>query len=71
MAIFQKSSTDLGKIDVQHRVLCDWLRNISQQNTQLARRLTELNKRLDFLLEEDNPRQDINDGNSRTEGSVF
>jgi len=62
MEIFQKSSKDLGKIDVQHRVLCDWLRNIQQQNTNLARRLTELNKKLDFLLE-DNPRPEIEHDN--------
>ncbi len=39
---------------IQHRVLCDWLRNIQQQNIQLARRLTVLQKSIDLLLE-DNP----------------
>jgi len=66
--IFTKSATDLGKSDVQHRVICNWLRNIQQQNANLARRLTELNKKLDFLLE-DNPRPEEND-NSSTDGSV-
>ncbi len=53
--MFNLSKSGLGpdlqdKTTVQHRVLCDWLRNISQQNTQLARRLTLLNQRLDLLL---------------------
>ncbi len=39
-------STDIdfenSKKDVQHKVLCDWLRNIQQQNIQLARKITLL-----------------------------
>ncbi len=53
--LFTKSEKDLGKIDVQHRVLCDWLRNISSQNTQLARKLTLLQKGVDSILENDSP----------------
>ncbi len=35
------SPTDLrDKKIVEHAVLCDWLRNISNQNIQLARKLT-------------------------------
>lgn len=35
------SSSDLrNKSDVQHKVLCDWLRNIHSQNIQIARKLT-------------------------------
>ncbi len=47
-------STDLqDRPQVQHKVLCDWLRNIQQQNIQLARRLTVLQKSIDLLLEND------------------
>jgi len=50
------SPTDLrDKKIVEHAVLCDWLRNISNQNIQLARKLTLLDKRLTQLLE-DEPR---------------
>ncbi len=60
---FTKSSdNDLGKLaePIQYKVLCDWLRNIHQQNIQLARKLTILNQRLDVLLE-DEPRPDVAD----------
>ncbi len=47
-------STDLqDKTSVQHRVLCDWLRNISNQNIQLARKLTLLQKSIDSILEDE------------------
>ncbi len=37
------SSSDLrNKSDVQHKVLCDWLRNIHSQNIQIQRKLTRL-----------------------------
>ncbi len=41
---FTKSETDLGKLaePIQYKVLCDWLRNIHQQNIQLARKITIL-----------------------------
>jgi len=65
-----KSPQDLqDKTSVQHRVLCDWLRNISNQNIQLARKLTVLQKSIDLLLNENNPRlEDYNDdsGEGRT-----
>jgi len=36
-----KSPQDLqDKTNIQHKVLCDWMRNIHQQNIQLARKLT-------------------------------
>ena len=41
------------KNSVQHRVLCDWLRNISNQNIQLGRKLTLLTNKIDSLLEND------------------
>ncbi len=49
-----KSPEDLqDKTSVQHRVLCDWLRNISNQNVQLARKITLLTNKIDSLLEDD------------------
>ena len=56
--LFTKSSTDLGKNEVEHRVLCDWLRNINQQNIQLARRLTVLQKSVDAILENEGHAED-------------
>jgi len=53
MLNFSKSSftSDLqNRTTVQHKVVCDWLRQIQQQNIQLARRLTEMNKKLDSLI---------------------
>lgn len=50
------SPTDLrDKKIVEHTVLCDWLRNISNQNIQLKRQLTILTNRLDELLRDDSP----------------
>lgn len=47
-----KSPEDLqDKNIVQHKVLCDWLRNIQAQNIQLARKLTLLQKSVDSILE--------------------
>jgi len=43
MLNFSKSSSasDLqNRTDVQHKVLCDWLRQLHSQNIQLARKLT-------------------------------
>jgi len=58
MLNFSKSSSEdkdlQNKETVQHRVLCDWLRNISNQNIQLARRLTVLQKSIDLILENEN-----------------
>ncbi len=63
-----KSPEDLqDKKDIQHKVLCDWLRNIQQQNIQLARRLTVLQKTIDLLLNENNPRlEEFNDDSSES-----
>jgi len=63
---FSKSSStsDLeNKESVQHRVLCNWLRNISNQNVQLARRLTILQKSVDSILE--------NEGQAEVEAKEF
>ncbi len=49
-----KSDADLqDKTSVQHKVLCDWLRNLHQQNVQLSRKLTILQQSIDSLLEND------------------
>ncbi len=46
------SPTDLrDKNTVQHKVLCDWLRTINQQNIQLSRKLTVLQQSIDSILE--------------------
>ncbi len=47
------------KTAVQHRVLCDWLRNISNQNIQLARKLTLLQKSIDSILEDESLPDDL------------
>jgi len=51
MLNFSKSREDFDKNSVQHKVLCDWLRNIQSQNIQIARRLTALQKSVDSILE--------------------
>ncbi len=51
------SDFENSKKDVQHKVLCDWLRNIQQQNVQIARKLTLVQRTIDSLLE-DEPRQE-------------
>jgi len=62
-----KSPEDLqDKSSVQHRVLCDWLRNISNQNVQLARRLTLMQKSIDFILQEDSTLGESDDDSSRS-----
>ena len=62
-----KSPEDLqDRTQVQHKVLCDWLRNIQQQNIQLARRLTVLQKSLDLLLEnEGHPDEELKEFDSK------
>ncbi len=58
-----KSLPDLqDKTSVQHRVLCDWLRNISNQNIQIARKLTALQKEVAAILEnEGSAEEGLND----------
>ncbi len=67
-----KSPEDLqDKKSVQHKVLCDWLRNISSQNIQLARRLTVLQKSVDLILENEGSAEDMaKDYDSSESGSV-
>ncbi len=48
------SPTDLrDKKTVQHKVLCDWLRQIHNQNIQLARKLTLLQQQVASILEDE------------------
>ncbi len=64
-----KSPEDLqDKKSVQHKVLCDWLRNIQQQNIQLARRLTVLQKSIDLLLENEGHPEDMKEFDDSNEG---
>ncbi len=62
---FSKSaSTDLQnktKTDVQYKVLSDWLRSIHDQNIQLARRLTLVQKTIDSLLENEPGPEELHD----------
>ncbi len=47
-----KSPEDLqDKNSVQHKVLCDWLRNIQNQNIQISRKITALQKQVEAILE--------------------
>ena len=41
---FTKSETDLGKSksDAQHRIVCDWLRNIDKKLTRISRELSDI-----------------------------
>jgi len=49
-------SEDLqDKSTVQHRVLCDWLRNISNQNIQLAKKLTLLQRTVESMFPSGEP----------------
>ncbi len=62
--MFNLSKSGLGpdlqdKTSVQHKVLCDWLRNIQQQNIQLSRKLSVLQKSIDLLLENDSHAEDM------------
>ncbi len=62
--MFNLSKSGLGpdlqdKTSVQHKVLCDWLRNIQQQNIQLARKLTLLQKSVDSILENEGQADDM------------
>ncbi len=60
MFFSSKSVSDLpnkNKEDIQYKVLSDWLRSIHDQNIQLSRKLTLVQKTIDSLLE-DEPRPD-------------
>jgi len=62
-----KSREDLqDKTSVQHKVLCDWLRNIQQQNINLSRKITALQKSIDLLTEDESlaGSMEIPDGDS-------
>ncbi len=55
-----KSPEDLqDKPEIQHKVLCDWLRNIHQQNIQLARKITVLQRTVESMFPSGEP--DVND----------
>jgi len=67
------SRTDLrDKKIVEHAVLCDWLRNISNQNIQITRKLTILINGVNSLLEDVSPPADmeIQDGDSSDTESI-
>ncbi len=74
MLNFSKSSSEdkdlQNRTTVHQRVLCDWLRNISNQNIQIARRLTVLQKSVDLILENegraDSMAEEYNADNSDT-----
>ncbi len=56
LTVFYKQSpkTDLDeKTTVQHRVLCDWLRNIDKKLTRIEKQVTNLHKGFDILLRDD------------------
>jgi len=59
------------KSDVQHKVLCDWLRNIHQQNIQIARKLTILQRTVESMFPSGEPMEETNlDDYSSQDGSV-
>jgi len=75
MLNFSKSSStsDLqNRTTVQHKVVCDWLRQIQQQNIQLARKLTILQKSVDLLLRDEGRAEGMEtlDGDNSESGSV-
>ena len=55
---------------IQHKVLCDWLRNIQQQNIQLARKLTVLQKSIDLLLENEGPSEELKQFDDSSSGAL-
>ncbi len=55
LEMFNLSKSDCAsdlqdKTSVQHKVLCDWLRNLHQQNIQLARKLTVLQRTVESMF---------------------
>ncbi len=61
---FSKSVADLqnkNKNDIQYKVLSDWLRSIHDQNIQLARKLSLVQKTIDSLLESEPSPDEVND----------
>ncbi len=50
---FTKSETDLGKSrsGAEHRVVCDWLRNIDKKLTRMETQIRRLERGLDSILE--------------------
>ncbi len=65
-----KSSTDLeGKSAVQHRVLCDWLRNIDKKLTRIERSVGNLHKGFDILLKDDSSPEVIEGQDDDNDGS--
>jgi len=56
-----ESRADLQKCksDIQHKVICDWLRTINTQNIQLARKLTILQRSVDSILENEGSADDM------------
>ncbi len=65
----QSPKTDLDeKTTVQHRVLCDWLRNIDKKLTRIEKSVTNLHEGFDILLKDESRPlviegdQDVNDG---------
>jgi len=61
---FSKSVADLqnkNKDDIQYKVLSDWLRSIHQQNIQLSRKISVLQKTLESILENEPRQEEIDD----------
>ncbi len=74
MLNFSKSREDLkkSKTDVQHRVICDWLRNIQNQNIQLARKITNLTNLInDSLSENEGSPEDMEGQNDDSRTSTL
>ncbi len=55
MFLRTKSENGLSekKTDVQHRVICDWLRNIDKKLTRIERSVGNLHKGFDILLKDE------------------
>ena len=66
---FSKSSPDLRnkKSDIQHKILCDWLRNIHSQNIQIARKLTIITQIIQSSSPEGEPVLEEYDDSSTSE----
>ncbi len=64
-----KSESGLSeKSTVQHRVICDWLRNIDKKLTRINIDMKNLHKGFDLLLENESSPEDGNDNSAS--GSV-
>jgi len=66
-----KSSSGLSeKSDVQHRVVCDWLRNLDKKMSRIERSVENLHKGFDILLKDEGS-PDVIEGQENDDSSAY